>query len=207
MLYNHFCICAVNCRLSSTIIFAACHRCSDRYSSQYSSKGNMLSTPLPALSASVYPSSSLPMAWGNSWLSECSSPFVSTHWLALRSPKAEQHGVPAASFLLVLLKKKKSLREKWGEEIVRWLHHNLSRYVSSLPACLSSCNENQWGLTDFPHAFLSNRVQSFPLFAEPCPLPPNCPAVSYHPLHFYLLSRLHSSTVCSADTRLHTEPQ
>lgn len=51
-------------------------------------------------------------------------------WLSA-PPKAEQHGVPAASFLLVLLRK--SLREKkQGEEIVRRLHQNLSRYVSSL---------------------------------------------------------------------------
>lgn len=52
----------------------------------------MLSTPstlsLSVLSPSVFPTSSLPMAWGNSWLSESSSPFVSTHWLALLSPKS-----------------------------------------------------------------------------------------------------------------------
>lgn len=56
-------------------------------------------------------------------------------WLST-PPKAEQHGMPAASFLLVLLQKSlKREREKKirrGEEkIIRRLHHNLSRYVSS----------------------------------------------------------------------------
>ncbi len=125
--------------------------------SVYSSKGNMLSTPSPlslsALSPSVSPTSSLPMAWGNSWLSECSSPFVSTHWLALRSPKSRAAWGAGSQLSAGAAQKKSEGKKNEGLKIIRRLHRNLSRYVCSLSACLSCCNENQWGLSHFPHVF------------------------------------------------------
>lgn len=120
--------------------------------------------PRPSSSlCTVSPTSSLPMAWGNSWLSECSSPLCEHTLIG----SAEQHEVPAASFLLVLLKKKilkgerKKIKKKKtrSREIIRRLQRNLPRYVCSPSVSLSCCNENQWGLSHFPHVSLSSGVQ------------------------------------------------
>lgn len=110
--------------------------------SVYSSKGNMLSTRSPlSLSLSLHclplslPLLHCPWPEGTVGFLNALPPFVSTHWLALRSPqKQSSMGCRQPAFCWCC---SKSLREEEktkneGLEIIRRLHHSLSRYVCSL---------------------------------------------------------------------------
>lgn len=80
-------------------------------------------------------------------------------WLSV-PPKAEQHGVPAASFLLVLLKTSlKEERRNKQRKSSGGFTTNLSRYDWSLGVCLSGCEDKQWGSSQFPSVFFSNGGQ------------------------------------------------
>lgn len=186
--------------------------------SVYSSKGNMLSTRSPlslslsALSPSVSPTSSLPMAWGNSWLSECSSPLCE-HTLigSPLPPKAKQHGVPAASFLLVLLKKSEGRRKNKK----RGVGNHQEASPQPVKVCLFSLSASPaiMRINGVYHISLMSFCQMERNSCLHClqsprlPPPPHCPPDSLQPLQSYLLTRLHCS-VCSAVTGSNTtEPQ
>lgn len=108
-----------------------------------------------------------PMAWGNSWLSESSSPplpalpprppspptsalWAHIDWLSASPKKSRAAWGAGCSFLSVLLKKKvwkkegKKGKKSGGGQIISRLRHNLSRYV-----CLFRRNENQLGFSQF----------------------------------------------------------
>lgn len=114
---------------------------------------------LRALWAAVSPTSSLPMAWGNSWLSEYSSPPLWAHidWLPA-PPKAKQHGAPAVSFLLVLLNIKSE--GKNSNLAYFWHHYDLLMCISSILVCFLCCNEYQMCWAPLPHVSQSEAVES-----------------------------------------------
>ncbi len=180
--------------------------------SVYSSKGNMLSTPSPlslsALSPSVSPTSSLPMASGNSWLSECSSPFVSTHWLALRSPKSRAAWGAGSQLSAGAAQKKSEEKNKGRKSPGGFTTTCLDMsplFLSASPAVMRINGVYHISLMSFCQMECSSGLLCLP--SPPPPPPPSyCPADSLHPLRSYLLTRLHCS-VCSAVTWSHTVPQ
>lgn len=130
-LNEHYFIGASQSRRVS-IISAACQHC---YSSQYLvAKETCCQPPRLSLSLRCLPLPYCPWPEGTVGFLNALPPFVSTHWLALCSPKSRAAWGAGCSFLLVLLKKKKIWRKRKKKRGSKssGVHHNLSRYVCSL---------------------------------------------------------------------------
>lgn len=134
-----------------SIISAACQHC---YSSQYLvAKETCCQPPRLSLSLSALsPTSLLPMAWGNSWLSECSSPLCE-HTLigSLLPQKQSSMGCRLQLSAGAAQKKKKSEGKEKRRGVANHQEFTTTcRGMSVLSVCLSCSNENQLGLSQFP---------------------------------------------------------
>lgn len=112
----------------------------------------MLSTPSPlSLCLRCLPLPYCPWPEGTVGFLNALPPFVSTHWLALCSPKSRAAWGAGCSFLLVLLQKKNLKEKKKRRGVANHQEFTTTcRGMSVLSVCLSCSNENQLGLSQFP---------------------------------------------------------